>query len=288
MAENVQTQSSGSRNTVLIVGLIVLTALVVFIVAGATMVWAVRNTALNVAESAGGLAEVAEGVAAQAEAVAEGVSERAEKISEAAEGVADAASLGSASGQIFDPTSFVKVQDEYVLRQEDLTESYYVPRGEERRWANSGVILDIGEYEGKTYILETGRVDGWAIRLKRSNRTVIAPGVYESSVQVFETSEGAMLAISPEWFPAYSDEEKEFKFVKNGCDLGDHCILYSYEEFNPATGLTTMRYDAAFVYNNVLVVVSARGLDLETKQEDALNAAEILYGRLLAYQEASE
>ncbi|MDH5507730.1 MAG: hypothetical protein OEZ02_10975 [Anaerolineae bacterium] len=199
-------------------------------------------------------------------------------VSNAAEGVANAVDI--TADKVIDPNKFIRVQSEYVLRPEDLSETYVIDSGEESRYANSTIIQEAGQVDGKSYVKETGRVDGWQIRLKRKYNTAVAPAIYESTVSVFASSAGAREAISPAWFWAY-DDAVTYTFIDYGCDIGDKCILYSYEEFNPANGVVTLRYDVAFVYHNVLVWVSGRGLEVEVSEDDVLSAAQSIFDRLI-------
>jgi hypothetical protein len=179
-----------------------------------------------------------------------------------------------------DEQAFSRVQDDYVLRPLDLDDSYYIDRNGERPLSNRSIILAMGELAGKSYITATDRVDGWYINLRRSDRTVIGPATITNTVEVFDTADGARLAISPEYFKAYQDNEEDFQFLDRSCGLGSECILYTSEEFDPVTRLTTVRYDIAFVYKNVLVWVSVTGLDVEVTQDDAVEAAGIVLEKL--------
>ena len=189
--------------------------------------------------------------------------------------------MNASANKVVDPNMFVRVQDEYVLRPDYLPYAYHVPAGEELRYGNSYYIGEFGEYQGKTFIVETGRVDGWKLRIKRDSSSDITPAVYESYVEVYETSEGASLALSPEWFWAYNDAERApDAFVNNGCNIGQECLLFTYEDFDPATGLTTERYDVAFRYHNIVTWVSGRSLDIEISEADVISAAQTLYDKL--------
>ncbi|MEK6256275.1 MAG: hypothetical protein N2C13_03025, partial [Chloroflexota bacterium] len=88
----------------------------------------------------------------------------------------------------------------------------------------------------------------------------------------------------PEYFHAYTDEEREFEFLDQNCKHGDECILYTSERFDPATGLTTVRYDVAFVYGNVLVWISATGLDVDINENHIHEAAQIVLDKLKGFE----
>lgn len=179
-----------------------------------------------------------------------------------------------------DEAAFSRVQDDYVLRPADLESSYFIGTNGERPISNRSIVLAMGELAGKSYITATDRVDGWFINLRRADRTVIGPATITNTVEVFDSAKGARLAISPEYFKAYQDKEEDFQFLDRSCGLGSECILYTSEEFDPVTRLTTVRYDIAFVYKNVLVWVSVTGLDVEVTQDDAVEAASIVLDKL--------
>ncbi len=186
----------------------------------------------------------------------------------------------STKGDIFDPNTFSQVLGNYVLRPEDLPHKYRIPTGGEARLSNLGVVQTMGEVEGKRYILATGRVDGWSLELERKNKEDIAPITFQSTIEVFESHEGALTALSPDWFKAYRNEAKTPSWVEAGCDLGDKCLFYFYKTQDPATNLTKLEYDVAFVYKNVLVWVMGRGLDIDVNPDYVLNAARALYDKL--------
>jgi len=182
----------------------------------------------------------------------------------------------------FDPISFAKTLGDYVLRPADLANPYRVPVDGERRISNLGVIQQMGEVEGKHYIVSTGRVDGWYMQLERKKKEDVAPGVMESGIELFDSSQGAELALSPDWFKAYKDENKTPTWIDKGCDIGDQCLFYYYQSIDPATNLTRLEYNVAFVYKNVVVWVMGRGLDIDVEPDYVLQAARAVFNRLEA------
>ena len=178
----------------------------------------------------------------------------------------------------------VKEARYHVLRPDDLAANYYLAQGGEKPLTNDHVILSMKVANGKQYILDTGRVDGWEITLLRSSNTDITPEKYNSSISIFETSEGASTALSPQYFWAYTNEDQQpDEILDESCKVGSECILFAYEDYNRVSGVTKMRYDVAFRYKNALVWVSAFGLDIETTPEHVLEAAEIIYQRLVEF-----
>ncbi|HEY62808.1 MAG TPA: hypothetical protein G4N95_09190 [Anaerolineae bacterium] len=177
--------------------------------------------------------------------------------------------------------------NDLVLRPDDLPDEYRIPPSGESRYANLAVINERGELQGKKYIVATGRVDGWRINLVRSNKEDIAPSYFESTIEVFETSEGAALAISPDWYKAYLTEG-EPPTLEDGCNIGNACLLYHSSKHDPATNLTTVRYEVAFTYRNLLVWVMGRGLDVDVTPDYVLNAAQTVYDKIVQYESGSK
>jgi hypothetical protein len=189
--------------------------------------------------------------------------------------------LNSQANQIADPNLFVRVQNQHVLRPADMEYGYHVDEGAEIRFGNAYYVGDLGELQAKTFIAETGRVDGWKISLRRNSSSDFTPAIFDNYVEVYETSEGASAAISPAWFWAYTDpKQAPDDFIDESCNIGQECLLYSYTKFDPATGLTTERYDVVFRFHNIITWVSAHSLDVEVSEQDALNAAQFLYDKL--------
>jgi len=190
----------------------------------------------------------------------------------------------SDSGKSFD---FEVMEDElssFVVRDEDLPDEYRLLPGGESSLPTLALINEIGEIQAKQYISATGRVNGWKIQLERERKDVFAPSYFESSIELFETNDGAHLALTPEWYPAYQDGEPTW--VDGGCDLGDECLFYYSKKHDPTTQLTTLRYEVAFVYRNVLVWVMGRGLDVDVTPEYILDAAQVLMNKLDSYAQA--
>jgi hypothetical protein len=118
--------------------------------------------------------------------------------------------------------------------------------------------------------------------LERKKKEDVAPGVMESGIELFDSSKGAELALSPDWFKAYKDENKPPTWIDKGCDFGDQCLFYYYQSIDPATNLTKLEYNVAFVYKNVTVWVMGRGLDIDVKPDYVLEAAKSVLKRLEA------
>ncbi len=181
--------------------------------------------------------------------------------------------------QPIDTEQFIKNLGTYVLRPDDLPNEYRLPPGSETPFSNLVLIQKIGELQAKRYIDATGRLDGWAILMERTNKEDLAPFTFESTVEIFPTVEGAQLALTPDWFKAYLDEENVPNWVEGVCDLGDQCLLYYYETVD-AANVAQLRYEVAFSYKNAMVWVMGRGLDIDVKQGYVLDAAAAVLAKI--------
>ena len=169
---------------------------------------------------------------------------------------------------------------DYVLRPEDLPHSYLRTDDGELHLTTLRLINQMGELEAKTYVRNTGRIDGWWLRLKRTNKEDFAPAAFESSVELFESSEGAQAAMTPENFQLHKDESREYSLIDDGCNLGDHCEFYYSEKVDPNTELITAQYNIAFTYKNAFVWVMARGLTVDLEDDYFLDAARSVLSKL--------
>jgi hypothetical protein len=207
-----------------------------------------------------------------------GVSEAAEGVSDVAGDVADAVSVTDVG--IVDTIRVKSQLDELILRPTDMDYAYHIDSGKETRYGNTNILYERGEIEAKKYIAATGRVEGWQLEMRRTHKADPTPGTYNISIEVFESVDGARLAISSEWFKAYQDLDNLPIFLDESCNIGEECILYMYESYKAAEGLTTLTYEVAFTYRNMLVWTSVRSLDYEVSEDDAIEAAQVMYDRL--------
>jgi hypothetical protein len=184
---------------------------------------------------------------------------------------------------LFDSAAMVENLDAYVLRPEDMPNQYKIPADGEQHMTNLKVINSVGEVMGKRYMAASGRIDGWYLELQRVNKEELIPYTIFSQIEVFETSDGAETAFGPEWLPVYQETEDDTKtpnWIEDGCDLGDACLMYYYEELDPATELTILQYEVVFVYKNVLGKVMGRSPDYDMNPEFIQNAAQILFDKI--------
>ncbi len=186
----------------------------------------------------------------------------------------------SESDGLFDAEAMVENLDDYVLRVEDMPNKYKIIADGEQHITNLKVINTVGEVAGKRYLAATTRMDGWSMELERVKKEELIPYTIVSQVEVFESTEGAQTAFGPDWFQAYTDEERETHWIEEGCDIGDACVIYYYEKLEPTTELTTLQYEVAFVYRNVLAKVMGRGLDFDMKPDYVVEVAEVQFEKI--------
>lgn len=181
---------------------------------------------------------------------------------------------------VFDTDKLVENLDDFVLRSGDMPNPYRLVEDGEHHITNRRVLNTIGQAEGKRYITASNRLDGWSIELERVNKEDLTPYTMFNQVEVFATTEGAQTAFGPDWFHAYTDENRKPNWIEDGCDIADSCIMYYYEKFDPTTELTTLQYEIAFVYKNVLAQVMGRSLDFDMNPEYVVQAAESLFEKI--------
>jgi hypothetical protein len=183
------------------------------------------------------------------------------------------------SGDTISTAEFIRSMDRIVLKNNDFPISYQ--HTDESRFSNDEVIGEMTIEMGKTYIIETSRVDGWEMYIEKLNNKDIGPSIYRSRVEIFETVQGAKLAFSRDWLWVYTNPNKTpDEFIDQNCNFGDECLLFMYQEAKP--GALTNEWDVLFRYKNVIAWVMVRGSDLETFEQDALDAAQVVYDRILA------
>jgi hypothetical protein len=168
----------------------------------------------------------------------------------------------------------------YVLRPGDLPHAYTLSDDGERHLNTRRLINEMGELEAKTYVKNTGRIDGWWSRLKRTNKEDFAPSVFESSIELFDSREGSQAAMSPDNYKLHKDESREHTPVKGGCDLGDHCEFYYSEKEDPVTELVIAQYNVAVRYRNAFAWVMAQGLVVDLDADYVLDAARSVLAKL--------
>jgi hypothetical protein len=174
--------------------------------------------------------------------------------------------------------------NELVLQPRDLPGNYNTDYN--THYSNERLVNSLGATKAKTYALQTGRIDGWQVYYIRSSASQLVPEFIFNRTEIFETTSGASLALSDEFFPAYTDEDKyPDEWLDRSCSYGQECILYSYREVKAGAGAANVRIDMAFRYKNVLVWLYVKGVEGEATEEFLFEAAETLINRIDTYNQ---
>ncbi|MHA2428632.1 MAG: hypothetical protein ACXADB_11470 [Candidatus Hermodarchaeia archaeon] len=247
-------QSQKKRGSGLRIGLIIIIVIVVLALL-LLLVWG----------SASGIASLADTVADTARDVAGGI-----------EGVV------GGSGPI-STTKFISNMHILTLRNDDFPIAY--KHTTNRRISNDYVIGQMTVELGKSYILDTGRLDGWDTYIEKLDLKDIGPSFYQTRVEIFETNEGAEIAFSPKYLWVYTNLDRApDEILDENCEFGNECLYLSYVDVTPGTSTVLVRWDYVFRHKNVIAWVYVKGTDIETFEEDAYEAAKTVYDRLLALE----
>jgi len=191
--------------------------------------------------------------------------------------------LGLGLGGPVDTNQFIRNMRAIALLNEDFSIDY--DHISDKHFTNDEVVGRMTLGEGKPYVIETGRVDGWETYLEKTNVRDIGPSVVRSRVEIFETVDGAKKAFGREFLWVYTDPNKTpDEILDKNCKYGDECLLLYYEEVTPGTTAMKVQWDIVFRYKNVVVWVLVRGSDIETYEQDAHDAAQIVLDGLEAIE----
>jgi hypothetical protein len=212
---------------------------------------------------------------------ASGISSLADRVADIAGGVAESVSI--LDKETVDTTSFIRNMHLIVLRNDDFPIDY--KHTSNTRLSNEEIIGEMTVEKGKTYIIQSGRVDGWDTYIDKVYTKDIGPSIYQTRVEIFETTEGAEKAFSPEWLWVYTNPEKApDKFIDENCQFGDECLLFTYTDLTPGSTTVKVRWDVVFRHKNIIAWVFVKGTDIETFEQDALDGAQVVYDRILALE----
>jgi len=214
---------------------------------------------------------------------ASGISSVADKISDIAGNVAGGIEGAVGGSEPIDTNKFISNMHILTLKNEDFPIDYkHTTNG---RISNDKVIGMMTIEKGKTYIIDTGRVDGWDTYIEKLKPNDIGPSYYQSRVEIFETVDGAKTAFSPQYLWVYTNPNRApDKILDDHCEFGDECLYLSYVDVTPGSTIVNVRWDYVFRVKNVIAWVYVKGSDVETFEEDAYNAAQTLYNRILALE----
>ena len=169
---------------------------------------------------------------------------------------------------------------ELLLKKADCNPDgrYYLPN---ELWMsphkNAEVISGWTVEKGRTYLAETGRIDGWIASYEKGNPNVLLPREVADNVVLFASVEGARLLITK-----YQDRMVEEFFYEELFDtplIGDVSRAFVRNE-TYGNGGTVVFYEISFAYRNITHAVTVYGYEEEGKFEDAVYLAEKLLKQL--------
>ncbi|MGD8455837.1 MAG: hypothetical protein PVF83_05580 [Anaerolineales bacterium] len=214
---------------------------------------------------------------------ASGIASVADTVSDLAGGVAEGIEGVAGGGDTISSTKLISNMHILTLRNDDFPIAY--KHTTNNRLSNDQVIGMMTVEKGKTYIIDTGRMDGWDTYIEKLDNKDIGPSAYQSRVEVFETAEGAKTAFSPEYLWVYTNPNRTpDEILDDNCEFGNECLYLYYVDVTAGSTTVNVRWDYVFRYKNVIVWVFVKGSDIETFEEDAYNAAKTVYDRLLALE----
>jgi len=180
---------------------------------------------------------------------------------------------------------FIVGMNKLVLRPQDLTTAYNIVPGGDLNLSNSQLSNNVGAAYGKPMILNTGRVDGWDLAMERVNPDDFAPEYVRSRVEIYQEASGAKAALSPDWFWAYTMEDRApDQFLDKSCNIGSDCVTFMYTEVKAGGGAIVERYDAALRHKNVVIWVMIKGYQGEVSEALVLDYAQMVLNKVEAVQ----
>lgn len=150
---------------------------------------------------------------------------------------------------------------EFLLGSDDLPKEakYYLPNS---NWIsphhNTEIISGWGTEEGKAYLDETGRIDGWVASYKRGTSTVIAPEEIYNNIIQYKTAEGAQIVVT-KYDLIKTNRAEGFHYVDRELeDFGDVYVLME-RKIMQSNGKNRMWYQVSFAYRNYVSTVRGYG-----------------------------
>jgi hypothetical protein len=190
------------------------------------------------------------------------------------------------------PTPDLRVIDtdprNLLLIREDLPPEakYFLPNS---TWIsphrNSEVVSGWGVEEGRTYLEQTGRIDGWWVSFERGTSTVNSPEEIYDNVVLYRTAEGAMLVM--EEFSSCKNPDNEYSLVDPAPAIGDATNACVHKEMQ-SSGENRVTYRIEFVTRNVYHAVVGWGWEREVKGDYIADVARVLLAKVEQAPLASE
>lgn len=188
-------------------------------------------------------------------------------------------------GREFDQDLFIVKMDQLTLVPADLTDKYQYAPGGTIRFDNNQLIKNMGAAYGKPFISTTGRVDGWDVMLERSDPYAYSPEFIRNRVEIYESANGASLALSDDWYWAFNIEGRQpDEMLDKSCNIGSDCMTYMYKIVEPAKGAIVEQYELAYRYQNIVVWVMIKGVQGEVNEALLLEYGQVILDKLSALE----
>ena len=169
---------------------------------------------------------------------------------------------------------------EFLLTRQDLPSEakYYLPNS---NWIsphrNSEVVSGWGVDEGRKYLAETGRIDGWWVYYLRGTVTVIAPEEVYDNVVIYKTVEGALLVITK--YSSCSDRDTGYIELETAPKIGDYSKTCVSTEMQ-SSGENRVWYRIEFVYRNYYHDIVGYGWENDVEPKFVESIALVLLKKL--------
>jgi len=150
---------------------------------------------------------------------------------------------------------------------------YYLPG---QNWIspshNEEVVAVRTVEEGRKYLAETGRIDGWYVTYKRGNNGVNTPEEVTDIVTEFESTQGAQVLLN-KYLP--SDLIKDgYAEIENPPQIGDATKIFIKRELQSG-GDTRLFFVMSFTYLNYYNEIDLWGWEIDVSQEFAQVLSEL-------------
>lgn len=187
------------------------------------------------------------------------------------------------------PTPDLRVIDldpeTFLLDVDDLPVEgkYYLPR---KSWysphRNSEIVSALGAEEGRKYLEETGRVDGWWVIYKRGTKTVNMPEEVNDNPVMSKTTHGAKVILEKYSTCAEAAMDKnDFIELSGNAHIGDDSRWCVLKEMQP-NGKNKVWLRLEFIYRNYYHGISGYGWESEVTPEFFEGVANALLDKLKA------
>jgi hypothetical protein len=142
---------------------------------------------------------------------------------------------------------------------------------------NQEVVAQRTVEEGRKYLQETGRIDGWWVAYKRGTNGVNMPEEVYNAVIEFETAEGAQVLLNK--YLIQDLEEDGYIELENAPEIGDATRIFIKKEMQSG-GDNRVWFILSFTYMNYYNEIELWGWESDIAQEFAQALSELQLTKL--------